>query len=182
MRCPITKHDNPLKTFEKLKRLSAFRREQLLFLRTLEDQDLVREIGYHQERGSPVTMKVLLLAGIASTATVQRRLARLRKLGVVLQSRASHDARVVKLTLSARQSVLIWFIITFFELRRTAVSPPTMTNKKRQRRVTKCFWRHSSHSQGPGEKPLRHTFALRATSRPANQAAPSRAERLMVED
>jgi len=106
MRCPITRRDNPLKTFEKLKRLSAFRREQLPFLRTLEDQDLVREIGYHQEKGSPVTMKVLLLAGIASTATVQRRLARLRKLGVVLQSRASHDARVVKLTLSAKTLAL----------------------------------------------------------------------------
>jgi len=106
MPCRITKRDNPLKTFEKLKRLSAFRREYLPFLRTLEDQDLVREIGYHQETGSPVTMKVLLLAGIASTATVQRRLARLRQLGVVLQSRASHDARVVELTLSAKTLAL----------------------------------------------------------------------------
>jgi len=82
--------------------LSAFRREHFPFLKTLEDQDLVREIGYHQEVGSPVTMKALLLAGIASTATVQRRLARLRKLGVVLQNRASHDGRVVKLTLGRR--------------------------------------------------------------------------------
>jgi hypothetical protein len=82
--------------------LSEFRRKHLPFLRTLEDQDLVREIGYHQERGEPLTMKVLLLEGIASPATVQRRLARLRKLGIVEPARASHDARVVKLKLSRR--------------------------------------------------------------------------------
>src|SRR5690242_17225294 len=98
----ITNGDNPIKTFEKLKWLSAFRPECLPYLRTLEDQALVREIGYRQETGSAVTMKVLLLAGIASTATVQRRLARLRQLGVVLQNRASHDGRVVNLRLSRK--------------------------------------------------------------------------------
>ena len=68
--------------------------------------DLVREIGFHQVDGKPLTLKVLLLAGIASSATVQRRLARLRSLGVVVPKRASHDARVVKLTLSTETMAL----------------------------------------------------------------------------
>jgi DNA-binding MarR family transcriptional regulator len=88
-----------MKIFSKLRLLSAFRREHLAFTRTLEDQDLVREIGYHQERGEPVTLKLLLLAGIASTATVQRRLARLQRLGVVHRHRSQHDGRLVVFTL-----------------------------------------------------------------------------------
>jgi len=80
--------------------LSDYRRRHLPFVRTIEDIDLVREIGFHQMTGEPLTLKVLLLTGIASTATVQRRLARLRRLGVVVPQRASHDGRVVKLVLS----------------------------------------------------------------------------------
>jgi len=51
--------------------------------------------------GTPLTLKVLLLTGIASSATLHRRLARLRRLGIVVPKRASHDGRVVKLMLSA---------------------------------------------------------------------------------
>jgi len=90
-----------LKIFRKLKLLSEYRRHQLPFVRTLEDMDIVREIGLHQVEGTPLTLKVLLLTGIASSATLHRRLARLRRLGIVVPKRASHDGRVVKLMLSA---------------------------------------------------------------------------------
>ncbi len=70
------------------------------FVATLEDQDLIREIGLAQAMGRSLTLKQLFTHGIASVATVQRRLARLKGLGVVLQSRATHDKRVRRLTLS----------------------------------------------------------------------------------
>jgi hypothetical protein len=71
------------------------------FVKTLEDQDLLRVIGFHQETGDPITLKVLFLQGISSVATIQRRLRRLKRLGVVRESRAKHDKRLVKLTLGA---------------------------------------------------------------------------------
>lgn len=91
-----------MKIFSQLRLLGDFRRRHLAFTRTLEDQDLVREIGYHQERGEPVTLKLLLLAGIASTATVQRRLARLQRMGVVHRHRSQRDGRLVVFTLDRR--------------------------------------------------------------------------------
>jgi len=68
------------------------------FVKTLEDLDIIWEIGLHQEAGAPTTLKLLFLKGIGSVATVQRRLSRLKRLGVVHRSRATHDKRIVKLT------------------------------------------------------------------------------------
>jgi len=90
-----------MKIFHTLKILTDFRRRHMPFVKTLEDQDLLREIGFHQEAGEPITLKVLFLQGISSVATIQRRLSRLKRLGVVHESRAAHDKRLVKLTLSA---------------------------------------------------------------------------------
>jgi DNA-binding MarR family transcriptional regulator len=89
-----------LRIFQRLAQISAFRREHLPFIRTLEDLDLVREIALHQMMGEPATLKTLFLKGIASVATVQRRLDRLKRLGVVEQGKAEHDKRLVRLTLS----------------------------------------------------------------------------------
>ena len=89
-----------LKTFQALKASGDFRRHHMPFLKTLEDQDLVREIGYSQTAGHPLTLKQLFLHGISSVATVQRRLARLKRMGIVEQTRATHDRRILKLTLS----------------------------------------------------------------------------------
>ena len=89
-----------LKTFHSLKGASDFRRHHMSFLQTLEDMDLVREIGLYQARGHPMTLKLLFTKGIASVATVQRRLERLRRLGVVEQCKSDSDKRVVHLTLS----------------------------------------------------------------------------------
>ena len=89
-----------IKIFQSLKAASDFRRHHMPFLQTLVDIDLVREIGLYQVRRHPVTLKLLFTKGIASVATVQRRLERLRRLGAVEQSRSDGDKRVVHLTLS----------------------------------------------------------------------------------
>jgi hypothetical protein len=89
-----------LRIFNRLNLLSDFRRRHLPFVRTLEDLDLVREIGLHQANGEFATLKTLFLAGIGSVATVQRRISRLKRLGVVQQSKVEHDRRLVRLLLA----------------------------------------------------------------------------------
>jgi DNA-binding MarR family transcriptional regulator len=89
-----------LKTFKALRNLHEFRRRHLPFLETIQDAELVREIGLHQAEGDPLTLKALFLQGLGSVATIQRRLSRLKRLGVVQQQRADHDKRNVILTLS----------------------------------------------------------------------------------
>jgi DNA-binding MarR family transcriptional regulator len=80
------------------------------FVKTLEDQDLIREIGFSQAAGHPLSLKQLFSHGIASVATVQRRLARLKHLGIVEQTKADHDRRLVRLTLTpaARKLYMRW--------------------------------------------------------------------------
>jgi len=89
-----------LPIFSRLTQLAEYRRRHLPFIRTLEDLELVREIGLHQSEGRPATLKTLFLKGIASVATVQRRISRLKRLGVVHQSKVEHDRRMVRLVLS----------------------------------------------------------------------------------
>ena len=88
-----------MKIFRKIKVLVSFRRRHLPFVKSLEDLDILWEVGLHQEAGTPITLKILFLRGIGSVATIQRRLTRLKRLGVVHQSRAPHDKRLVRLTL-----------------------------------------------------------------------------------
>ena len=87
-----------VKVFDKLRSLRAFEREQFQFLETLEDFDLVKEIAYHQEAGVTLTLKLLFLQNIGSAATIQRRLRRLKRLGIVHQRRSDGDKRNVELT------------------------------------------------------------------------------------
>jgi hypothetical protein len=89
-----------LRVFNRLSQIAEFRRKHLPFVQTIEDFDLLREIGLHQACKQPLTLKLLFLKGIASVATVQRRVARLKRLGVVHQSKVTHDKRLVTLTLS----------------------------------------------------------------------------------
>jgi DNA-binding MarR family transcriptional regulator len=99
-----------LKTFRAFKVSGDFRRRHLPFLKTLEDQDLIREIGFSEAAGHPLSLKQLFTHGISSVATVQRRLARLRRLGIVEQTRSEYDKRVLKLTLTpaARKLYVRW--------------------------------------------------------------------------
>ena len=89
-----------VKTFNSLKAASDFRRHHMSYLQTLEDMDLVQEIGIYQVRKHPITLRLLFTKGFASVATVQRRLNRLKRLGAVEQERSTHDKRVVHLSLS----------------------------------------------------------------------------------
>jgi hypothetical protein len=93
-------HLELVKTFKALEAASAFRRRHLTFLKTMDDIELVRAIGLNQALGNPIGMRDLLARNIASVATVQRRLSRLRQMGVVLQNRTSIDKRVLSLKLS----------------------------------------------------------------------------------
>lgn len=88
--------------FERLRALREFERQHLHFISTLEDQHLVREIGYYQARGKPLTLKQLFLLDAGSIATIQRRLRRLRHLGVIQQRRLANDRRAVELLLSPK--------------------------------------------------------------------------------
>ena len=90
-----------MNAFSVLRRFRALQRSRLPFLKTIVDFDLVIEIGYCQEMGMPITLKQLFLADIGPAATVQRRLARLKAQGVVLQARSDRDRRVVQLVISA---------------------------------------------------------------------------------
>ena len=86
--------------FAHMRALAEYRRRHLPFLKSLEDHDLAWEIGHYQVLGAPVTLKQLLAMGIGSVATVQRRLQRLKRLGVVRPSGSETDRRVTELTLS----------------------------------------------------------------------------------
>jgi DNA-binding MarR family transcriptional regulator len=89
-----------MQVFAQLRALAEFPRRNLAFLETLEDHDLVSAIGHYQVLGVPITLKQLLMQGIGSVATVQRRLQRLKRLGVIVQRRSETDRRAVELTLS----------------------------------------------------------------------------------
>jgi hypothetical protein len=91
-----------VKVFAHLKATRAFRRKHLGFLQTGEDHAIVQEIGFHEENGAPLTLKRLQLTGLTSVPTLQRRLRRLRQLGIVVARRSARDARAVELLLSAR--------------------------------------------------------------------------------
>jgi len=91
-----------MRLFEKLRALRAFEKQHLDFLSTLEDHHLIGEIGYHQAKGKPLTLKQLSLLDVGSIATVQRRLRQLKALGLVQHRRAAGDRRAVELTLSAK--------------------------------------------------------------------------------
>ena len=88
--------------FRILKDIGEFRRRNMPYIQTLEDLELLREIGLHQQHGRPITLKVLFQQGISSVATIQRRLGRLKRLGVVQQTRAGHDGRILELTLNPK--------------------------------------------------------------------------------
>ena len=89
-----------MSVFGALRVIREFERAELPFLRSIEDLDIVREIGFHHEAGQPLTPKQLYALGIGAVATVQRRLTQLKKLGVIEQVRVERDRRTSLLLLS----------------------------------------------------------------------------------
>lgn len=76
-------------------------------LRSHEDFDIVIEVGYHEDMGEPLTLKCLLLIGIASAATVQRRVHTLVDAGILTRTRRESDRRSVELGVSTQTRKLV---------------------------------------------------------------------------
>ena len=88
--------------FEYIHQLRTFERKHLAFVETLEDLDIINLVGLHQEQGESLTLKHILAFNIGSVATIERRLARLKRLGIILQARSHIDKRNVELKLNPK--------------------------------------------------------------------------------
>ena len=83
--------------FQRLRRLQTFQQQHLAYVQSPLDSVLIAEIGMHEQRGRPLTIKGLLLLKLGAPATVHRRLQRLVGLGVVHKLPVSHDRRICHL-------------------------------------------------------------------------------------
>ena len=71
------------------------------WMQSTEDRDLIAIIGTHQGTNKEgICCKQLYMTGIAPIATVQRRLRRLIKLGILQRRQSGRDARVFYVCLS----------------------------------------------------------------------------------
>ncbi len=86
-------------TFKRLRELKSIL-EEFPGVKTYKELDILIEIGYHQEIGSPLTMKQLSLLDVASQATVRRCLHRLIHAGFVEKGKEPSDHRAIVLYLS----------------------------------------------------------------------------------
>jgi len=89
-----------MKLFTGLKKIREFERQQLPFLKSVVDLDIVIEIGYAEEQGRPLTLKQLLLLKISSRTTVRRKLASLVEQGTVVRRKHANDQRASLLIIS----------------------------------------------------------------------------------
>ena len=89
-----------MRIFERLHALREF--EDKYHLTTLEDHRLIGEIGYHQAKGASLHLKQVFLLGLGSITTIQRRLRRLKALGLVEHRRKANDGRAVQVMLSSK--------------------------------------------------------------------------------
>ena len=89
-----------MKLFTGLKKIREFERQQLPFLKSVVDFDIVIEIGYAEEQEQPLTLKQLFLLNIRSRTTVRRKLRRLIEQGIVLRRKHANDHRASLLIIS----------------------------------------------------------------------------------
>jgi hypothetical protein len=89
-----------MKLFAGLKKIREFERQQLPFLKSIIDFDIVIEIGYAEEQGQPLTLKQLFLLNIRSRTTVRRKLARLIEQGFIVRRKHADDHRATLLIIS----------------------------------------------------------------------------------
>jgi hypothetical protein len=85
--------------FRKLSKLRAHQKQTLPFLASSVDVDIVLMIGLSQESGKPIGTTTLFAAGFAPSATVSRRLRRLKDVGAITEKRSAADARRIELRL-----------------------------------------------------------------------------------
>ncbi len=89
-----------MKLFTGLKKIREYERQQLPFLKSVVDFDIVIEIGYAQEQGQPLTLKQLFLLNLRSRTTVRRKLAKLIELGIIVRRKHANDQRASLLIIS----------------------------------------------------------------------------------
>ena len=89
-----------MKLFTGLKKIREYERQQLPFLKSVVDFDIVIEIGYAQEQGQPLTLKQLFLLNLRSRTTVRRKLAKLIELGIIVRRKHANDQRAILLIIS----------------------------------------------------------------------------------
>ena len=89
-----------MKLFTGLKKIREYERQQLPFLKSVVDFDIVIEIGYAEEQGQPLTLKPLFLLNFGSRTTVRRKLARLIEQGIVIRRKHANDHRASLLIVS----------------------------------------------------------------------------------
>lgn len=93
-----------MKLFAGLRRMRDLERKHLPFVRSLAEFDLIIEIGYHEERGTPLTLKQLLMLGICARTTLRRKLNALIARGVLVRTPHESDGRAVVLSISKSAS------------------------------------------------------------------------------
>ena len=86
--------------FAGLRRMRELERKHLPFVRSLAEFDLIIEIGFHEERGKPLTLKHLLTLGICARTTLRRKLNSLIEQGIVVRARRENDGRAIVLGIS----------------------------------------------------------------------------------
>ena len=111
-----------MKLFTGLKKIREFERQQLPFLKSVVDFDIVIEIGYAEEQGQPLTLKQLFLLNIRSRTTVRRKLRRLIEQGIVMRRKHANDHRASLLTISASSVRLLASIAAQLHLFQRVIS------------------------------------------------------------
>jgi len=97
-------------TIANLSKLCSLLRSAFPAIDSGKDLALVLEIGRAQEAGEELTQKQLCLCGIASTATIRRRLCKLVAAKILRRSNNRHDGRSVTFGLTdaaSRQMKLV---------------------------------------------------------------------------
>jgi DNA-binding MarR family transcriptional regulator len=89
-----------MKLFTGLKKIREYERQQLPFLKSVVDFDIVIEIGYAEEQGQPLTLKQLFLLNVRSRTAVRRKLARLIDQGIIIRRKHANDQRATLLIIS----------------------------------------------------------------------------------
>lgn len=89
-----------MEIFFVLRKISTYQRKEFPSIVSIQDFNLVTEIGLHQINSSPLSVKQLLLLRIAPTRTILRRLQRLKTLGIVIHTTCTQDRRSRELTIS----------------------------------------------------------------------------------
>jgi DNA-binding MarR family transcriptional regulator len=89
-----------MKLFTGLKKIREYERQQLPFLKSVVDFDIVIEIGYAEEQGQPLTLKQLFLLNVRSRTTVRRKLAMLIDQGIIIRRKHANDQRATLLIIS----------------------------------------------------------------------------------